>query len=148
MIEIIGDIWNYLDSANAICIPTNGIVKKSDGKAVMGAGLALQALKICPIADEALGLSLQRYGQRVGIIGHYNSCYLVAFPTKVHWKDPSILSLIETSAQRLVVFSNVMSWKAIVLPRVGCGLGQLQWDDVKVILEKYFDNRFIIVSQK
>jgi hypothetical protein len=35
----------------------------------------------------------------------------------------------------------------VVMPRVGCGLGQLDWDNqVKPLLEMYLDDRFWVVS--
>ncbi len=32
------------------------------------------------------------------------------------------------------------------LPRVGCGNGSLDWEDVQPILERHLDDRFILVS--
>ena len=40
MININGNIFDFIKTGYSVCIPTNGIVK-SNGNAVMGAGLAL-----------------------------------------------------------------------------------------------------------
>ena len=43
MKEVKGNIFNYIGIADAICVTTNGIVKK-DGSLVMGAGIAKDSL--------------------------------------------------------------------------------------------------------
>ena len=55
-----GDLWQELISENhdAILIPTNGFVKKS-GQAIMGAGVARQAMERFPGLDMKLGKFLQ-----------------------------------------------------------------------------------------
>ncbi|MCZ2224447.1 MAG: hypothetical protein LC122_12560 [Chitinophagales bacterium] len=47
MIEVIGNLFDFVNIADAICITTNGIVK-SNQEAVMGAGIALQAAEKFP----------------------------------------------------------------------------------------------------
>ena len=44
------------------------------------------------------------------------------------------------------VEGDAYGWETVVLPRLGCGLGQLRWDDVKPILERYLDDRFIVLT--
>ena len=36
----------------------------------------------------------------------------------------------------------------IYLPKVGCGNGKLDWKNVELILDKYLDERFIVVDLK
>jgi hypothetical protein len=35
----------------------------------------------------------------------------------------------------------------VLVPRPGCGNGQLDWEDVKPILLDHFDDRFIVVTK-
>jgi hypothetical protein len=148
MIETEGDLWEI--NADARCITTNGIIKKN-GDAVMGAGLAKEAAIRYPQLPLLLGSALFSAGNRVHLLlpmkqtdWHHN--WLVSFPTKNDWKDKSDMDLIAKSCKELVRMSDNMRWRKVLLPRVGCGLGQLSWDDVRVVLEEFLDNRFVVVS--
>jgi len=76
---------------------------------------------------------------------------LLFFPTKHNWWEKSDLVLIEESTRQLRdFFDNVISEYPvpIYLPRPGCSNGGLDWEDVKPILEKYLDDRFVVVQRK
>lgn len=140
--EVCGNIWDY--PAAIVVIPTNGFVNIS-GRAVMGAGLALQAANRYPDLPEVLAKCIHVSGNHVHVIRHN----IVAFPTKEHWRDPSSLGLIEAGALELASLANMLDWRArwsVALPRLGCGLGGLRWAHVKPILEKYLDDRFVVVD--
>ena len=105
MIEIVGDLFN-LNGGTDITIPTNGVVGVN-GRAVMGAGVALIAKQSFENIDLVLGKQIKKYGNIPTYIGgfisninkeHYN---VFSFPTKNHWKDPSDLDLIINSANIL-----------------------------------------------
>lgn len=126
--EIIGDIWDYHSNNNAIVIPTNGTVN-SKGLAVMGRGLALQASKKYPQLRKQLAQLLSKNG---------NKCYLqmnniITFPVKYNWNEKADIELIKKSCIELNGYIPV--YRQIYIPRVGCGNGQLQWKDVKPVLE-------------
>jgi hypothetical protein len=142
-----GDILSdkVLSTANAICITTNGITK-NNGHAVMGAGLAKQAALKWPNLPIDLGYCLRNYGNNVYLIGREKDCHILSFPTKIHWKNASSLNLIESSARELAKLANAWKWSKVFLPPVGCGLGGLLMKDVKPVLEKYLDDRFIIIN--
>ena len=56
----------------------------------------------------------------------------------------SDINLIDKSIKQLVELTNQMGWETVVLPRIGCGNGGLNWDDVKPVIEPYLDHRFIV----
>ena len=151
MKEIIGNIWNI--PCDAICIPTNGNVD-GRGRAIMGAGLARQAADRFPDIKESFGLQMfEQPNLKVCIIHRFTHfdrrCVLLSFQTKSSWKDPSNIGLITESAEELVDAMNWEKFRTILLPHVGCGLGKLNWEEeVKPILSKILDNRFIAVSEK
>lgn len=133
MNEWFGDVWR--SPFPTICIPTNMMVKRS-GEAVMGAGLALEA-NIA--SDYKAAKILGRYlsegdGDGVFVLGSFTTVggekTLVSFPTKNDWRHKSCTKLIRRSAQTL---ATLIRCKAIptpvALPRPGCGLGGLTWDD-------------------
>jgi len=54
--------------------------------------------------------------------------------------------LIKTSATQLVVITNVYGWHKVVLPRPGCGAGELSWPAVKAELDQILDDRFYSIT--
>jgi len=58
----------------------------------------------------------------------------ILFATKDHWRDKSKLEWIEKGFDML---SYIEESRYIALPAVGCGLGGLNWEDVKNLAIKY-----------
>lgn len=147
MQEITGNILNYKNKADAICVTTNGIIKK-DGNAVMGAGVAKVFAQAYPNLPAELGLRLNAYGNRVYLFPKYdgNKADVISFPTKNHWRDKSNLKLIETSLKQLVHIAYISRYEMIILPRPGCANGGLNWEkEVAPLCKKYLDDRFFII---
>lgn len=134
-----------LEQADAICITTNGVIKK-DGTAVMGAGLAKQALNKWPLLGRLLGIHIRMNGNTLSPLLVHEECWLVSFPTKNDWKDPSSIELITESAISLLEFTERFQWNNVFLPPAGCGLGGLSIDVVKPILEDILDDRFTMIN--
>lgn len=143
MKEIVGNIFDV--ECDAICVTTNSIVK-ANGELVMGAGLAKQFADRYTSLPNDLGVCVYRNGNHV--YGFQYSKTVISFPTKHHWKDPSDLVLIAQSARELVQCADDNNLQKIVLPRPGCGLGQLTWAQVKPVLEPILDDRFYIITPK
>ena len=57
--------------------------------------------------------------------------YLVAFPTKRHWRDRSRLDDIEHATHALARAIAERDIRSIAIPRLGAGLGGLPWDTVR-----------------
>ena len=143
MKEIKGNIWEYYEKGFWIVIPTNGFVKKN-GEAVMGRGLALQAqYKFLELPKE-IGDMLKDCDNHVFSFSEYR---LLTFPVKDAWWKPATLELVEQSCKELkkIVHYNLGKIQVpVYLPRVGCGNGKLNWKDVKPILERFLDERFVV----
>ncbi len=143
MLEITGDLWNFHAKGHWIVIPTNGVVNQ-EGRAVMGKGVAKEAAIRMPGLADTLGLRLEQGGNRVYAM---DELHLFTFPTKDHWREKSRPALIDGSARELVW--QVGRWRVagpIYLPRVGCGAGGLEWAEVKPVLAKALNDRFVVVS--
>lgn len=176
MIEETGNIWDFIDLVDAICITTNGFVTNSDApKAVMGRGTANQAKNRFPGLDIYLAMLLNDKGNITQECCKVTQkTVLIAFPVKPasiinfdpktdqvvshakgkYRKGDSVpgfhavadLKIIEKSAKELVFLANDKKYSEIVLPRPGCGAGELEWSSVKPILESILDDRFIVMS--
>ena len=144
MMEITGDIWKYHDAGFPIVITTNGFINKR-AECVMGRGVALDMKQRYPEFPGKLATHIRMNGNRVGFFKPYN---VFTFPTKHNWYEKSDLVLIEQSALHLSMAVNWLEFDKVYLVRPGCSNGKLQWPDVKPVIEKYFDERFIVVQNE
>lgn len=107
---------------------------------VMGKGLALEFKKRFPDNYSAY----KKWCRNKPKIGEYlifgdRGKLIFNFPTKIHWKDPSNIEYIEKSAKTLVAWCKKYgNKKKIAIPKVGCGLGGLDWNIVKSKLIEMF----------
>lgn len=160
--EIIGDIWDFLGKASAIIIPTNCFI--TNGKNVLGAGLAKEALRRYPEIDSKIAQQLTQFGKYPFIIKHDMKTAIISFPVKPDYiivnktknnvvkhaqhkykpgdKIPGFhsigsLSLIRSSAKclREIILGMKERWEFVVIPKIGTGYGELKWDNVKTILK-------------
>lgn len=141
MVEIKGNFWEQQNCDALVC--TTNCIKKSNGELVMGAGIA---------KDFAIRYSFlpKLWGNQVGnphLMAYFHEgVYLIACPTKVHWKDPSPFNLVVESARQLQVFCKALNLKKVLLTRLGCGHGGLNWNEVKIALDRILDDRFCVIS--
>lgn len=160
----------------AICITTNGYVK-NNGRCVMGKGIAATALQCSPNIDLSLGTLINEKGNVVHLLPEkINECNLISFPVKpiyerrdqenptqvvkfhrnkfAHgayvpgWACTARVNIIEKSCQELVMLAEQHpEWTDILIPRMGCGAGELDWKDIKPLVEGYFsDKKYIVCS--
>lgn len=157
MIEIKGNYWDAAKNDNpyrydAIVCTTNLTIKK-DGSLVMGAGIARDFKERFKGINMNWGDRLMRGKHKEGFMVSTLKAYLggerilslVAFPTKDSWKDNSIPELIRNSALTLKQTADIMGWHYVLLPRPGCGMGGLEWENVKPLLNM-LDERFKVIS--
>lgn len=145
MKEVIGDIWDFWNGGNWVVIPTNGSLDRK-GALVMGAGLAKEAKEKDPGIEMELGDIRKKTGLRVVA---KKKTRMIFLPTKYQWHDKmASIGLIKRSLKELRKIADKDNLTAVYLPRIGCGLGRLQWSQVKGILEKILDDRFTVVERK
>ena len=112
---------------------------------VMGAGLALQFKWRFPENFDAYRLACQDRRLQPGRVflfrtGSSNPCFIVNFPTKLHFRNPSKLRYVENGLKDLRGRIPEAGIKSIAVPPLGCGLGGLRWDDVRPLLEKWLSD--------
>ena len=59
------------------------------------------------------------------------------FPTKIHWRNPSRIEWIEMGLKKFVDSYEERGITSISFPRLGCGNGGLDWDEVRPLMERY-----------
>ena len=111
---------------------------------VMGKGLALQFKQAFPANFEAYQ-SACRAGEvvpgRMFIFDRGKLAaprYLINFPTKRHWRDDSRIEDIRSGLESLVADVRRLGIRSIAVPPLGCGLGGLNWRDVRPMIENSF----------
>ena len=158
-----GNIWEFHDNGYSIVIPTNFGYNKNRQN-IMGAGLALQAkLKFSDLPDIYGKLIINYINSKEGIFNsetfYIKKYKLFMFPTKslnrekphLSWKKNSDLSTITQSCiSMLKLYSDLLErgniFSKIYLPMVGGGLGNLDKEDVKSVLNKFLSDDFILLE--
>lgn len=61
--------------------------------------------------------------------------WVINFPTKQHWRNPSKMEWIETGLDDLVRVIREREIRSVALPPLGCGNGGLEWSEVRPKIE-------------
>jgi hypothetical protein len=143
MHEVVGDLWDVHAAGEVVAITTNGMVTKS-GKSIMLRGCARQAAIRYPEILKIHGVLLLNHGNHVFDLGRR----VVSFPVEEDpYQNPNV-RLIEQSCKELVELVDYRGWQKVFVPRPGCGGGGLAWSEVRPIVDKYFDDRFYVISME
>ncbi len=108
---------------------------------VMGRGLALQFKKAWPENFEAYAEACRRGDLQPGrlLVFEVNRLtpprYIINFPTKRHWRDPSHMEDIESGLSALIEEIRARGIPSVAIPALGAGLGGLAWADVRPRIE-------------
>lgn len=70
----------------------------------------------------------------------YGNGHIYNLATQVSWKTPARLEYIENTVCRMLELATLDNVTKIALPAIGAGLGGLNWNDVKEILNKVSAN--------
>jgi O-acetyl-ADP-ribose deacetylase (regulator of RNase III) len=121
-----GDIFK--SKCDTIVIPVNIV-------GVMGKGLALEFRKKYPeLYDQYRTLC---FTGTLQLGKPYKIGKFIFFPTKQDWKKPSRIEWIKYGMKYLVDNWKEMKIGSIALPKLGCGLGGLIWEDVFKIINQH-----------
>lgn len=121
---------------------------------VSGAGLSKDFKNRFPRNEELYKHACKDKTIDIGkcLITKEDDLFIVNFPTKLHYKNPSKLEYIEKGLISLVSIIDENNIKSIAIPKLGCGLGKLNWKDVKPLILKYLtpliNNGLILKMEK
>ncbi len=128
---------------------TDAIVNTVNCVGVMGRGLALQFKKNFPENFKAYEAACKLEEVLPGKMFVYETGlllspkYIINFPTKRHWRGASRIEDIESGLKDLATVIENLNIKSIAVPPLGCGLGELNWVDVR----KYIENALSQLSK-
>ena len=66
--------------------------------------------------------------------------WIINFPTKQHWSDPSRVEDIRAGLVDLVEQLRARGIRSVAVPALGCGMGGLSWPEVKPMIADAFYN--------
>jgi O-acetyl-ADP-ribose deacetylase (regulator of RNase III) len=66
--------------------------------------------------------------------------WVLNFPTKRHWRSPSKMEWIEAGLDKFVSTYETQGINEIAFPKLGCGNGNLDWKDVRPLMERYLSD--------
>ncbi len=144
-----GDIFN--EDAEAIVNTVNCV-------GVMGRGIALQFKKRFPENFKVYESACKKKSVIPGKMFIYKTGsligpkYVINFPTKRHWRGASRIEDIESGLQDLEKVIKELKIKSIALPPLGSGLGGLDWNEVRSLIEnklsQIFDISIVVFEPK
>jgi O-acetyl-ADP-ribose deacetylase (regulator of RNase III) len=113
---------------------------------VMGRGIALQFRKAFPDNFTAYALACKAQKVQPGKMFTFNlerlenPRFIINFPTKRHWKNKSHIEDIQSGLSDLINFVQQQQLHSIAVPPLGCGLGGLDWENVKPLIVEAFQS--------
>lgn len=169
MLETNGlDIFDQIETADAICITTNCSIYEFNGKKInpMGA-LAGAAAKRWENIPYIYADCLLKSGSVPVILGYIEKnnknlikdnnfdeisdknkyTALIAFPTMYEIGSPADIKLIERGADLLYEMADRLNFNKVYLAAPGIGVGGLNYSVVSKVLEKYLDDRFTVMRK-
>jgi O-acetyl-ADP-ribose deacetylase (regulator of RNase III) len=112
---------------------------------IMGRGVALQFRKAFPGNYKVYRAACDKKQLRPGKMLVFelsrteNPRFIINFPTKRHWRADSRIGDIESGLGALVSEVKNRGIRSIAIPPLGCGLGGLDWEEVRPRIEKVFE---------
>lgn len=126
---------------NVLDAPAEALVNTVNEVGVMGKGVALMFREGFPDSAHAYQEAAKRGDVHVGrvLVTRHNALvgprWILHFPTKKHWRNPSRLEWVREGLKDLVRVIREEGIRSIALPPLGCGSGGLDWPQVRREIE-------------
>ncbi len=136
-----------IHGADIFEIQADAIVNPVNCQGVMGKGIALEMKKRYPLSYQAYRTACECGRLRPGVLlyvaGRGDERSVIHFPTKDHWRQPSRIEWIQAGIEDLKRHYEAWDLQSIAMPQLGCGLGGLNWDDVRPLIYRAFEDQTI-----
>lgn len=122
--------------------PAKVLVNTVNTVGAMGKGIAQEFKRIYPEMFKRYQRFCETGQLTVGKLFLYRTDHkwVLNFPTKEHWRNPSRLEYIETGLQKFCDRHVSLGITSIAFPALGCGNGELDYEtQVKPLMEKYLE---------
>ena len=123
--------------------PAHVLVNTVNTVGVMGKGVAKEFKRLFPDMFRQYRDLCEDKKFGIGNLFLYktDNKWVLNFPTKQHWRNPSRPEYIEKGLQKLVSIYLDVGIYDLAMPLLGCGNGELDWPtQVEPIFEKYMKN--------
>jgi O-acetyl-ADP-ribose deacetylase (regulator of RNase III) len=130
-----------LTTGDLLAQRVDAIVNTVNTVGVMGKGIALQFKRKWPVNAKAYEAACKRKEVVPGKMfvfdngGLVEPKFIINFPTKRHWRQPSCMADIEGGLVDLVTQIKRVGIRSIAIPPLGCGNGGLDWNEVRPRIE-------------
>lgn len=133
-----------LTRGNLLEADVEAVVNTVNTEGIMGKGVALQFRKAYPDNYEAYRRACEADEVQPGRMFVFdrqaltNPRFIINFPTKRHWRNPSRMEDIESGLKALVADVRRLDVRSVAVPPLGCGLGGLPWPEVQQRMREAF----------
>lgn len=130
-----------LTQGNLLQANVEALVNTVNTEGVMGKGIALQFKRAFPDNFAAYESACRRRHVEVGKMFVFEAAgvdgprWIINFPTKKHWRQPSTMGYIRDGLADLVQVTQQLGIRSLAVPPLGCGLGGLDWPEVRTAIE-------------
>ena len=129
-------------SGDLLAAEVDALVNAVNTVGVMGKGLALQFKKAFPdnfrTYERACASGQVVVGRMLVVERPAPPRFIINFPTKADWRQPSKLDYIAAGLVDLAAVVSKLGIKSLAMPALGCGLGGLDWTQVRPLIEHAF----------
>lgn len=128
--------------ANLLEAEVEAVVNTVNTVGVMGRGIALMFKERYPENFKAYAAACKAGEVKTGQMfitatGELSGPkWIINFPTKRHWRQPSRIEWIEEGLRDLVRAVREKGIRSIALPPLGCGNGGLNWQEIRPLIER------------
>ena len=127
---------------NLLNADVEALVNTVNTVGVMGKGIALQFKRRFPLNFEVYAGACSRGEVQVGRMlvvettAFSGPRFIINFPTKKHWREPSRLEYVSAGLTALVHEVKSRGIRSIAIPPLGCGNGGLSWSEVRPMIDR------------